>query len=32
MSTSSQNPDGSTDEVVDRTDLGRTMWASLRSV
>lgn len=29
MSTSSQNPDGTTDEVVDWTDLGRKMWSFL---
>lgn len=29
MSTSSQSPDGSTDEVVDWTDLGAAMWSFL---
>lgn len=29
MSTSSQNPDGSNDEVVDWTDLGQKMWSFL---
>lgn len=29
MNTSSQNPDGTTDEVVDWTDLGRKMWSFL---
>jgi len=29
MSESSQSPDGSSDEVVDWTDLGRKMWSFL---
>lgn len=29
MSTSSQNPDGSSDEIVDWTDLGQKMWSFL---
>ena len=29
MNPSSQNPDGSSDEVVDWTDLGRKMWSFL---
>jgi len=29
MSTSSQNPDGSNDEIVDWTDLGQRMWSFL---